>query len=465
MSESYLQAFLQIIYYWSQLYSGANLTKLQHTFQITSISISFLSLIYGVSTYSLRQILKREPKIQDIVLFTFTELTSTLNIFMLPIGYYYIFVVLTFGFGEDYILKIIIGIPVIFGLALLPVTVSTCLVSPRIKFQLYMLIDFRIYYSVVCKFTDSVRDLVRSRTIMLLVLMSYTLPFMAVTVYRGFANNHELNYWINIYRINREITKSEIALISCYLTIMLLSFVQSLVELFYICYKKKSFLNWVIIQSLKEETNALGDNCSKEIDAEDQHHDVKKNSDAVVEQVDVEKKSDVDYVDSDALVEHFDVDQMTVTLVEHIVVEKKSVTLDKHIVIEMESDAIVENIDVKKESDDLFEHIDVKEESDVEYVHSDSLFEDVYVEKKTVTLVEHIFVETKSITLVEQIVVEMEPDPLVEHVDVEQMTVTLVDYVFVKKKSVTLVEYIVVEMEPDAIVEHIDVKKELDALI
>ena len=150
-----------------------HITDTALAFQITSITISSISIIYGLSRCTLRNILGRDPKVTENLFYAFTELSTSLTILISPLIY-----VLSadsfFLFSHNDYITIIVYI-CIFLLMVLPLSVSYCVLSPRVGFQLCMMIDYRIYFSFVCKHKSNMTDLVRARRNILIVSVLYSL--------------------------------------------------------------------------------------------------------------------------------------------------------------------------------------------------------------------------------------------------------------------------------------------------
>ena len=49
---------------------------------IFSVSVSIISILYGLSTWNLRIMLRNEPNIKNTILFTLTELSTSTVIFL-----------------------------------------------------------------------------------------------------------------------------------------------------------------------------------------------------------------------------------------------------------------------------------------------------------------------------------------------------------------------------------------------
>ena len=80
MLESWFQATLQL-YFVLYVLPDEN-DGWDGAFNIGSLAISLLSILYGISTYNLRKILRNEPNIRKTLLYALTELSTTAVIFL-----------------------------------------------------------------------------------------------------------------------------------------------------------------------------------------------------------------------------------------------------------------------------------------------------------------------------------------------------------------------------------------------
>ena len=180
--------------------------------------------------------LLRDPQIKENMLFAFTELSTSITILISPLANWFlsfeIFEWLLRHFRHiDYDINITLAIVVSLVLLMLPIIVSYCVLSPRIGFQLSMIIDFRIYFSLICKHKSSMKDLVRARRNILFVTLFHSLLITGIAI---FGIGH-----IVVIPI---------------LTFSFISGTFTIIEIIYIFCKKKSFLNWVFLSSLNERT-------------------------------------------------------------------------------------------------------------------------------------------------------------------------------------------------------------------
>ena len=218
------------------------------SFQITSITISCISIIYGLSRYTLRNMLLRDPQIKENIIYAFTELSTSLNILILPFAYTLIdsvsYQVIPLK-GLSLPVTTTIAIIIYFILAVIPPTlVSYYVLSPRIGFQLSMIIDGRIYFSFICNHLSSMKDLVIARRNILFVTLykSTLVTNMVISAYYD-----EKTYFCgNCSHI----------LIPLFFFFSVINGTVTILEITYILCTNKSFLNWVFLSSLKERTSA-----------------------------------------------------------------------------------------------------------------------------------------------------------------------------------------------------------------
>ena len=81
MLESWFQASLQV-YFLIFFDESAEDDSLAGAIRISGLVISCLSILYGLSTYNIRKILRTEPNIVETFLFTVSEFTTSTVIFL-----------------------------------------------------------------------------------------------------------------------------------------------------------------------------------------------------------------------------------------------------------------------------------------------------------------------------------------------------------------------------------------------
>ena len=234
---------------------------------MTSIMISFISIIYGLSRFTLRNILGRDPKISENLFYAFIELSTTLTILHSPLVYVALAESVYNFLGNDYIVIIIGTFIVCIVLWIFPLLVSVCILSPRVGLQLCMIIDYRIYFSFVCQHRSSMADLVRARRDILIVTILNSLVTLATGVFILYLNIVDYG------------TILLFSIISLFLTIL---------EIMCIICSKKSFLNCVFLSSLKERTS----------DPEDHVH-----SENVIELIDIPQSENKEVAEDETLPE------------------------------------------------------------------------------------------------------------------------------------------------------------------
>jgi hypothetical protein len=191
--------------------------------------------------------LLRDPQIKENIIYAFTELSTSLNILILPFAYTLIdsvsYQVIPLK-GLSLPVTTTIAIIIYFILAVIPPTlVSYYVLSPRIGFQLSMIIDGRIYFSFICKHISSMKDLVIARRNILFVTLykSTLVTNMVISAYYD-----EKTYFCgNCSHI----------LIPLFFFFSVINGTVTLLEITYILCTKKSFLNWVFLSSLKERSS------------------------------------------------------------------------------------------------------------------------------------------------------------------------------------------------------------------
>ena len=225
------------------------------------LAISFLSILYGLSTYNLRNILKTEPGVKETLLFTLTEFSTSVMIFLTIPGAYTVTrkLVDANGFVKGTIFILLCGIQII--------------VAYQLSYRFLKLkagcisIDYRINFSVKCQELQSsevpsVEDKRRSRRDLVIINLIYGLATTsAVTFAFCYLPKTPLCIilsWTCTYKPDREefvlLTLTLVWYASC-----ILSLLQNTIELLLILIKKKSFLDWTFlseqVERLEKEKN------------------------------------------------------------------------------------------------------------------------------------------------------------------------------------------------------------------
>ena len=240
MFESWFQASLQLI---SMVEYGAfdgdgMSTKASRIF---SLAISFASILYGLSTFNLRMILKDEPNIMKTLLFTITELSTTIALFLYILVLYSMFWALMDDNVSIYIK--ISGFVLLYGIPTLGALFSSNLELHNGFFS----VDYRINISLKCKQFSSLTEMVRFRKRLVIVNMVYLMfTAIGISITLCFINQTPLYIW------SSEHLRSMV-LILCWSYACFLSFLENFVELMVILVEKKSFLDWAFIAGLEEQ--------------------------------------------------------------------------------------------------------------------------------------------------------------------------------------------------------------------
>ena len=187
MLESWFQASLQLVFIMTlDIYYLDDSWDL--TFTITSLTISCVSVLYGLSTFNLRNILRNEPSIMKTLLFTLTELITSTMIFLYLPAVWLIFLILhryLYVFhGDEYEDFYIKTLPVLALFTAIPILgayqISLRILRPS---DGYFSQDYRMNLCLKCKEQYSLSDMVLSRRRLLLVNLIYALiTTSAVTI-------------------------------------------------------------------------------------------------------------------------------------------------------------------------------------------------------------------------------------------------------------------------------------------
>ena len=144
---------------------------------IFSVSVSIISILYGLSTWNLRIMLRNEPNIKNTILFTLTELSTSTVIFLYLPSSWTLIKLNWIGLDVVYVL-------LLYGL--LPI--SACLLSLlMLKHKIeFFTQDNKLNLFWKCKELDSLADMLRSRRSLVLVniiVLLITTSSMTITLY------------------------------------------------------------------------------------------------------------------------------------------------------------------------------------------------------------------------------------------------------------------------------------------
>ena len=200
--------------------------------------------------------LLRDPLIIENMLFAIIELYTSLTILISPLAIYYIsyasFEWLIRRTDNAVTLNITIAIVISLLLLILPIVVSYCVLTPRIGFQFSMIIDYRIYFSLICKHKSGMKDLVTARRNILFVTLFKSALVTTVVIPPYY--DEKFPYFCDNCR---------------YITVLLfwwgiINGIFTIMEITNILRTNISFLNWVFLSSLKERTFASNDSIDNE---------------------------------------------------------------------------------------------------------------------------------------------------------------------------------------------------------
>ena len=258
MLESWFQATLQLVFIASvalpilyvDLHDSMNMAVL-----FSGLVISCLSVLYGLSTYNLRKILRTDPSILGNLWFTLSELCTTAAIFLYFLAVWFTYyAAINKYYQKPYgaltahlVFTLFIVIP-FFGFYQL----SKRMLSLK---KGYFSIDYRINLSLKCQELDSVSDMVMSRRRLVIVNMIYILvTTSAVTIWLYCVNINPLCIITSLtWKCDTNLMYYETCVVLAWYTACIISFLQNAIELLYILIAKKSFLNWAFKAGLKHQ--------------------------------------------------------------------------------------------------------------------------------------------------------------------------------------------------------------------
>ena len=235
--------------------------------RIAGLAISCLSVLYGLSTYNLRKILRTEPNIMMTLLFTITELSTFAVIFLnLAVAWSVGMTFVKNIENEVYNYRVVyytVFVLVITMLIAIPILGADQL-SKRMLRQNngYSSVDYRINLSLKCNELNSLTDMVRSRRRLVIVNMIYiivTTSAMTITLYHMNMNPLDimtcLTFEVEVLISDQWCRRMFVTL--AWYTACILSFLQNTLELLYILITKKSFLDWAFKEGLKARSEEI----------------------------------------------------------------------------------------------------------------------------------------------------------------------------------------------------------------
>ena len=217
---------------------------------IFSLFISCLSILYGISTYNLRKILRNESNIRKILQFTFTELITSIVIFLYIQIACPVFVSLFSGY------HFLTVIPIVLSVIIIPILGAHQLSVKMLGLNAgYRSVDYRINLSLKCQELGSLTAMMRCRKMLVILNMVYVLvTCSALTI---------ALYWLNkiqscimpFFNFSCENYGEHVVmvLILVWYTACILSFLQNTLELLFILIAKKSFLDWAFKEALEKQ--------------------------------------------------------------------------------------------------------------------------------------------------------------------------------------------------------------------
>ena len=246
MLESWFQASLQVIFIMSFKLdiSHGEWDDMDKALSISGLVISCVSVLYGLSTYNLRQILRTEPSIRNTLWFTLIELcTSTVIFLYLPAVWF-----VTMTWSIDY------TVPVFTAYVVLPI-----ICAYQLSFRMvrptdgYFCQDYRINLCLKCQELDCLPDMVITRRRLVIVNMIYVIvTSSAVTIGLYSVDRNPLCI---IPSLTYECEKADfylmVVVLAWYIA-CILSFLKNGIELLLILIAKKCFLDWAFKAGLEK---------------------------------------------------------------------------------------------------------------------------------------------------------------------------------------------------------------------
>ena len=217
---------------------------------IFSLFISCLSILYGISTYNLRKILRNESNIRNTLRFTFCELITSIVIFL----YIQIACPVFVRLFIDY--QLLIVILIVLSVIIIPILGAHQLSVKMLGLNAgFRSVDYRINLSLKCQELGSLTAMVKCRKMLVILNMVYVLvTCLAVTI---------ALYWLNqiqpciipffIFSCENYGEQVIMVLILVWYTACILSFLQNTLELLFILIAKKSFLDWAFKEALEKQ--------------------------------------------------------------------------------------------------------------------------------------------------------------------------------------------------------------------
>ena len=250
MLESWFQANLQIMCVMF-LFVNSWEDSLDQAFTISGLTISCVTILYGLSTFNLRKILRTEPNIRKTLLFTLTELcTSTMIFLYIPAVWSIYLTMWAYGYEDFYINTI----PVLILFTALPILgpyqLSFRMLTPNNR---YFCQDYRMNLCLKCQDFDSLPDMVISRRKLVIINIIYVLVTTSAVTIGLYCIN--LNPLCNVISLTCEFNAQlyPMVIVLAWYTAAILSFLQNTIELLLLLITKKSLLDWAFKAGLEEQ--------------------------------------------------------------------------------------------------------------------------------------------------------------------------------------------------------------------
>ena len=264
MWESWPQGVLQCQVLFQMYIEPFNSVK--YGFPIFGMAVTVVSLLYGVSTFNLKNILNREPLILELCKFMFIELFFSYPIFFVQVRLFYCFIVLSYIYFQAFY-----GIITLYLVLIITIPKGLNILLRKMKFpadtEPYMLKFFPIYISSCYRKCESLSQFHFYRRLHLVINILTVMT--AVGFYRA------RNIWFGFRTEYSTAEALETMQILEYYILMALaiSAILSIIEL--LCINNgNSFLDWAFEKAMKEKTPEMNNIEPKLEEIKPDHHKV-----------------------------------------------------------------------------------------------------------------------------------------------------------------------------------------------
>ena len=168
LGESWFQAMLQTFILWK---AGLPQGIVHMIIHIISIAASYMSIFSGICINNLRNKLNRQPTALEVLRFTSLGCVSIMTRFFFSLGVILMYIKL----NVPYLFLVIIAVYV------LPFVITLIIISPSIGVELYMLIDFEMYFFLACQHTRNMSILVKNRLNIKILILVYSFFSLATS--------------------------------------------------------------------------------------------------------------------------------------------------------------------------------------------------------------------------------------------------------------------------------------------